>query len=446
MLREQLGFYGDFFRLSRRLPMGARAVADVTGGCRLVNSAKPEADRATVLVGGWRRKVESALASPAAQQPEWPSPERARAVCTALSQASGLVDPAEIDELTGRLAEVARGESLLLQGGDCAETFAQNTESHLRSNIVTLLQMAGLLAVSTTLPVVKVARIAGQFAKPRSSATDSLGLPAYRGDIVNSAFPSLRARTPDPGRMATAYRNSAAALETVRMVSRPGVDPVYVSHEMLLLDYERALLRTYERDGKRKLYNTSAHFLWIGERTRQLDGAHVALARLVANPIGLKLGPGISPDEAKKYVDMLNPADIPGRLTLICRLGSKNVRKILPAIVERIAGAGYHPIWLCDPMHGNTIESASGYKTRKFEQIIDELREFIEVHRKLGTYPAGIHVEMTGDQVTECLGGRRAIGDDDLAARYETGCDPRLNREQALEIAAAAASLHNFLH
>lgn len=399
-----------------------------------------EGPRAAALTRTWRRKVKRALANPAAQQPEWPDPERVRSACGVISQAHGLVAPAEIDQLTEELAAVARGEALLLQGGDCAETFAQNNVSHVRGNIRTLLRMSEVFGHGMSLPVVTVARIAGQFAKPRSSPTDPLGLPAYRGDIVNSAIPSPWARTPDPGRMVRAYHHSASTLREVRAVSRQNnAGMIYVGHEMLLLDYERALLRTYVRNGKQKLYNTSGHFLWIGERTRQFDGAHFALARLFANPIGLKIGPGITPDDTLRYVKLLDPTNTPGRLTIICRLGSKNVRRLLPGIVEKITAAGCRPIWLCDPMHGNTIQSVSGYKTRDFEQIANEVAGFIEVHQALGTHPAGMHIEMTGDEVTECLGGAQGIRDDDLAACYETGCDPRLNQHQALEIAALAA-------
>lgn len=394
--------------------------------------------------GDPRRVIEMALASKAAQQPEWPDPERARSIREMLSRVPGLVGQEEIDELTGDLAAVARGEAFLLHGGDCAETFSQNTEPHVRGNIETLSKMAAPLARATNLPIVRMARIAGQFAKPRSNDTDPLGLPAYRGDIINSPFPVPSARVPAPERMADAYRHSRAALDMVRAVSsQHGADRVYASHEMLLLDYERALLRGYEYGGQRKVYNTSAHFLWVGERTRQVDGAHVRLARLLANPIGLKIGPAVTADDAVRYVRMLNPANTPGRLTLICRLGSVNVRRVLPPIVEKVTAAGYQPVWLCDPMHGNTIESPSGYKTRQFEHIGDEIREFIKVHRELGTHPGGIHIEMTGDEVTECLGGRKGIRDIDLASRYETACDPRLNGWQALEIAELTASTYS---
>jgi 3-deoxy-D-arabino-heptulosonate 7-phosphate (DAHP) synthase class II len=387
-----------------------------------------------------RRGIAEALAQAAAQQPAWPDLDRVRSACESLARAAPLVAPGQVDELTQDLAAVARGEALLLQGGDCAETFAQNTEPHVRGNIETLLKMAAVLTETTGMPVIRMARIAGQFAKPRSSDRDPFGLPAYRGDIINSAFPAPLAREPAPERMTEAYRHSQAALDTVQAMSgQSEAARVFISHELLLLDYERALLRNYERGGRHRIYSTSAHFLWVGERTRQVDGAHVALARLLANPVGLKIGPAITADEAVNYVRMLNPADTPGRLTLICRLGSGNVRRVLPPIVEKVTAAGYHPVWLCDPMHGNTFESPSGYKTRQVEQIGDEIREFIKVHRELGTHPGGIHIEMTGDDVTECLGGRKGLSDVDLAARYETACDPRLNGGQALEIAELAA-------
>lgn len=393
-----------------------------------------------------RRSIEGALANAAAQQPDWPDLDRVRSIRETLSRAAALVGPEQIDALTGGLAAVARGEALLLQAGDCAETFAQNTEPHVRGNVATLMKMASTLSEAAHLPVIKMARIAGQFAKPRSSHIDPLGLPVYRGDIINSAFPAPIAREPAPERMIEAYRHSRAALEIIRTIpNQRDANRVYVSHEMLLVDYERALLRNYDRGGQRRIYNCSAHFLWIGERTRQVDGAHVALARLLANPIGLKIGPAITADDALNYVRLLNPADTPGHLALICRLGSANVHRVLPPIVERVTAAGYHPVWLCDPMHGNTIESPSGYKTRQVEQIGDEIREFIKVHTELGTHPGGIHLEMTGDDVTECLGGSKGIRDIDLTARYETACDPRLNGWQALEIAELAASIYSAL-
>jgi 3-deoxy-D-arabino-heptulosonate 7-phosphate (DAHP) synthase class II len=403
----------------------------------LISSASPLSD-------SWRRRVGQALANPAAQQPEWPDGDRVRSVCRALARAPVLADAAETDRLAAELAPVARGEALLLQGGDCAETFAQNTESHVRGNIATLWQMAEALAGGTGRPVVKVARIAGQFAKPRSSVTDALGLPVYRGDIVNSPVPTPMARIPEPERMASAYRNSAAALDIICDLSWLD-DIAYTCHEMLLLDYEQALLRCYRRAMEQRVYSTSSHFLWIGERTRQIGGAHIALARLLANPIGIKIGPSVTPGEAVRYAELLNPVGAPGRLTIICRLGCENVRRLLPGIVTAVTAAGHRPIWLCDPMHGNTTESVSGYKTRDFRQIADEVTGFMEVHRMLGTHPGGIHVEMTGDAVTECLGGWQEICDADLAARYETGCDPRLNRHQALELTALTARLYESL-
>lgn len=365
-------------------------------------------------------------------------------MCQRLSRAPALADAAETDRLAAALGPVARGEALLLQGGDCAETFARNTEPHVRGNITTLRHMAEELAGATGLPVVTVARIAGQFAKPRSSASDALGLPVYRGDIVNSPVPTPAARVPEPERMASAYRNSAATLDMIHDLSYHN-DNAYTCHEMLLLDYERALLRCYPVAGGQRMYGTSSHFLWIGERTRQAGGAHVALARLIANPVGVKIGPGVTPAEAVRYAELLNPAGTPGRLAMIVRLGCENVRRLLPGLVSAVTAAGHRPIWLCDPMHGNTTESQSGYKTRDFRRIAAEVTGFIEVHRALGTHPGGIHVEMTGDAVTECLGGDQDISDADLAARYETGCDPRLNRQQAVELAGLTARQYGSL-
>ncbi|MEU3573853.1 class II 3-deoxy-7-phosphoheptulonate synthase [Kitasatospora sp. NPDC036755] len=438
-----------------------------------------------------RARLADALLRPAAQQPSWPDPERTGAVRAVLADAPPLTSPAEIDRLSARLARVARGEAFLLQGGDCAETFTGNTESHVRGTIRTLQQMAMVIAYGTGLPVVKVGRLAGQYAKPRSNATDVLGLPVYRGDIVNAPEPTPEARRADPERMLRAYSNSAITLNLLRTLTSdgavdlrrvhdwnrefvrtstvgdryellaleiergvgllsawgaghdtPDTGEMFASHEALLLDYEQALLRVDRSPaGEPRLYGLSSHFLWIGERTRQLDGAHIALAELLANPIGLKLGPGTSPEQALEYVERLDPHRVPGRLTLISRMGSGRIREVLPPIVERIAASGHQVVWQCDPMHGNTYESASGYKTRHFDAIADEVEGFFEVHRELGTHPGGIHVELTGDDVTECTGGAQEIDDTALADRYETACDPRLNSQQSLELAFLIAEL-----
>ncbi|HEY8374041.1 MAG TPA: 3-deoxy-7-phosphoheptulonate synthase class II [Pseudonocardiaceae bacterium] len=433
-----------------------------------------------------RARLDDALARPAAQQPSWPDPEQVRLVRAVLESVPPITVPAEVDRLQQRLADVANGRAFLLQGGDCAETFADNTESHIRANIRTLLQMAVVLTYGASLPVVKVGRIAGQYAKPRSSDTDALGLPSYRGDMVNSLTPTLEARRHDPSRMIRAYANAGAAMNLVRALTSAGMADLhrvhdwnkdfvlnsrageryealaneidrglrfmaacgvddsslhtvefYASHEALVLDYERAMLRL--ENGK--LYDLSAHFLWIGERTRQLDGAHIAFAELMANPIGLKIGPTTTPEQAVEYAERLNPDNVPGRLTLISRMGNQKVRDVLPPIVEKVTASGHSVIWQCDPMHGNTHESSTGYKTRHFDRIVDEVQGFFEVHRALGTHPGGIHVELTGEDVTECLGGAQEISDSDLAGRYETACDPRLNTQQSLELAFLVAEM-----
>ncbi|PPK64168.1 3-deoxy-D-arabinoheptulosonate-7-phosphate synthase [Actinokineospora auranticolor] len=437
-----------------------------------------------------RAKLDDALSRPAAQQPEWPDGEQVRQVRALLEAVPPITVPSEIDRLQQRLAEVAQGKAFLLQGGDCAETFVDNTEPHIRGNIRTLLQMAVVLTYGASLPVVKVGRIAGQYAKPRSAKTDSLGLPVYRGDIVNSLVATPEARVPDPSRMIRAYANAGAAMNLLRALTGAGMADltkvhdwnrdfvrtspageryealateidrglrfmqacgvedsslhsveVFASHEALLLDYERSLLRMDTTSAEPKLYDLSAHFLWIGERTRQLDGAHIAFAELLSNPIGLKIGPTTTPEMAVEYVERLDPRNEPGRLTLISRMGNGKVRDVLPAIVEKVEASGHRVIWQCDPMHGNTHESSTGYKTRHFDRIVDEVQGFFEVHRRLGTHPGGIHVELTGEDVTECLGGAQEISDADLAGRYETACDPRLNTQQSLELAFLVAEM-----
>ncbi|WP_410595971.1 3-deoxy-7-phosphoheptulonate synthase [Amycolatopsis sp. lyj-23] len=418
-------------------------------------------------------RLSAALARPAAQQPCWPDAARAEAVVELLHDAEPIVTPAETARLSARLASVARGEAFLLQGGDCAETFAGNTEPHLRANLAVLERMAGVLAGAAGLPVVKIARMAGQFAKPRSKAVDALGLPVYRGDIVNSPECTAAARTPDPHRMLMAYAHAAGTMDVVRKLCAEGLEEplvaqavlagarrassaglpfadggrpprpaeFYVSHELLLLDYERAVLWADSGGPEPRLSSGLAHFLWIGERTRQLDGAHLAFAELLANPIGLKLGPATTPEEAVEYVRRLDPHRTPGRLTLVSRMGHAQVRELLPPIVEKVTASGHEVIWQCDPMHGNTRTSGNGYKTRHFGDVADELAGFFEVHRQLGTHPGGIHVEVTGDDVTECLGGTAGIAEADLPDRYLTACDPRLNASQSVELAFAIAKL-----
>jgi len=421
-----------------------------------------------------------ALARPAAQQPPWPDPEYVARVRALLESVPPITVPTEVDRLQERLGEVARGEAFLLQGGDCAETFVDNTEPHLRGTIRTLLQMAVVLTYGTAMPVVKIGRVAGQYAKPRSADTDAAGLPSYRGDMVNALQPTEAARRADPGRLVRAYANAAAAMNLIRAItgagladlhhlhewnmdfvrssnagaryervateidrslqfmSACGVDDrslrtvdLFASHEMLVLDYERALLRL---DGER-LYLLSAHQLWVGDRTRQLDGAHVALAALLANPIAVKVGPSTTPGEAVALVERLDPSRVDGRVTLVSRMGNKRIREHLPPIIDAVTRTGHCVVWQCDPMHGNTEESPSGHKTRHFDRVMDEVAGFFEVHQQLGTHPGGIHIEHTGEDVTECLGGAQMISHSELGARYETACDPRLNTQQSLELA-----------
>jgi 3-deoxy-7-phosphoheptulonate synthase len=423
--------------------------------------------------------LKDALDRPAAQQPPWPDADLVWRVRTLLESVPPVTVPAEVDRLQERLGAVARGQAFLLQGGDCAETFVDNTEAHLRGTIRTLLQMAIVLTYGTSMPVVKVGRIAGQYAKPRSKDLDAAGLPSYRGDMVNALEATEEARRPDAGRLVRAYANAAAAMNLVRAITGAGMADLhhlhewnmdfvqqsnagaryervateidrslrfmqacgvddsslrtvemYASHEMLVLDYERALLRL---DGER-LYLLSAHQLWIGDRTRQLDGAHVAMAALLANPIGVKIGPSTTPDEAVALVERLDPGLVDGRVTLVARMGNDRVRDLLPPIVEAVEASGHRVVWQCDPMHGNTEESPSGHKTRHFDRVMDEVEGFFEVHQRLGTHPGGIHIEHTGEDVTECLGGAQMIGHGELGSRYETACDPRLNTQQSLEL------------
>ena len=425
----------------------------------------------------------------AAQQPDWPDSERLAGVVGELATLPPLVFAGECDQLTERIAAVTRGEAFILQGGDCAETFAGATAAGVRAKLQTLLQMAVVLTYGASVPVVKIGRMAGQFAKPRSQPVevrDGITLPCYRGDAVNGLEFTAEARTPDPGRLLRAYHCSAVTLNLCRAFTTGGyadlhqvhtwnqdfvadspagrryerlagdidralafmracgADPaelrtveLYSSHEALLLDYEDALTR-----GR---YDTSAHFLWIGERTRALDGAHIAFARSIANPVGVKIGPSTTPDELLELTAALNPARQPGRLTLITRLGAARVREVLPSLVSAVAADGTPVAWVCDPMHGNTFEAPSGYKTRNFDDVLDELHGFFDVHRDLGTHPGGIHIEFTGDNVTECVGGSHEIAAGDLHQRYETACDPRLNRSQALDLAFTVADRYRTL-
>jgi 3-deoxy-7-phosphoheptulonate synthase len=429
---------------------------------------------------------------PAAQQPDYPDRTALREVTAELESYPPLVFAGECDLLRQRLAAVARGEAFLLQGGDCAEAFDAVSAEQIRNKLKTLLQMGAVLTYAGSVPVVKVGRIAGQYSKPRSKPTetrDGVTLPTYRGDSVNGFAFTEAARVPDPQRLKRMYHASAATLNLVRAFTTGGyadlrqvhawtqdfvrrspsgqryevlareidqalkfmhacgTDPeelktveFYASHEALLLDYEGALTRTDSRSGK--LYDTSGHMIWIGERTRQLDGAHVEFASQVRNPVGVKLGPTTTPEDALALIEKLDPEREPGRLTFITRMGADTVRDRLPVLVEKVTASGAQPAWVCDPMHGNTFEAASGHKTRRFDDVLDEVKGFFEVHKALGTHPGGIHMELTGDDVTECVGGGDEIFVDDLHQRYETACDPRLNRSQSLDLAFLVAEMY----
>ncbi|WIM66987.1 3-deoxy-7-phosphoheptulonate synthase class II [Corynebacterium breve] len=442
------------------------------------------------LPGELNEKFQDVVARDAKQQPTW---DRVKAdnVRKILESVPPVVVVPEIHALKSHLADVANGKAFLLQGGDCAETFESNTEPHIRANVKTLLQMAVVLTYGASLPVVKLARIAGQYAKPRSSDLDANGLPNYRGDIVNGVEPTPEARQHDPARMVRAYANSGAAMNLVRALTQSGTADLYnldelnrefvansaagaryealsreisrslafmdacgvndhnlrtseifASHEALLVDYERAMLRLGEgENGETKLYDLSAHQLWIGERTRGMDDFHVNFAALIENPVGIKIGPTITPEEAVAYADKLDPNHEPGRLTMVARMGHDNVRSVLPGVIKAVEDSGHKVIWQSDPMHGNTFTASNGYKTRHFDKIIDEVQGFFEVHRALGTHPGGIHIELTGEDVTECLGGAQDITDVDLPGRYESACDPRLNTEQALELSFLVAEM-----
>ncbi len=425
----------------------------------------------------------------ALQQPSYPDPEALDSVLAELRRQPPLVFAGEVDDLRTNLAAASRGEAFVLTGGDCAETFAEATADHLRLKIQTLLQMAVVLTYGASLPVIKIGRIAGQYAKPRSSDMETRGdvtLPSYRGDAVNSFEFTPESRIPDPTRLLDLYHHAASTLNLIRAFTRGGyadlrlvhhwnrgftANPAYAryeslaeeihravkfleaagvssaaqmrsvdlfsSHEALLLDYESAMTRIDSRTGDP--YNTSGHFLWIGERTRGVDDAHVELLAHVRNPIGVKLGPTTSIDDMRRLVDRLNPEGEEGRLTFITRMGADKIRHALPPLLEAQAHDGRPVTWVTDPMHGNTITSSTGYKTRRFETIMDEVTGFFEAHREAGTVPGGIHVELTGDDVTEVLGGSEQLDEEALRDRYETLVDPRLNHQQSLEMAFQVA-------
>jgi 3-deoxy-7-phosphoheptulonate synthase len=373
----------------------------------------------------------------ARHQPVYGDPGALDAALRELAAYPPLVRSAEAHALKAELAEVQAGRAFLLQGGDCAESFAEFSTETIRGTAALIEAMARRLASASALRIVRVGRIAGQFAKPRSrelESRDGRDLPMYRGDIVNGLAFEEAVRRPDPARMFRAYSQSAAALSHLRAFAGP--EPIYTSHEGLLLPYEQALTR---RDGA-GWYASSAHFLWVGDRTRFAASAHVEYLRGLTNPIGIKCGPTLGPDLLMRLLDILNPAREAGRITLISRMGLAEVERALPPLLKAVAAEGHPVLWACDPMHGNTERTASGYKTRPLGRILGELRAFFAAARAEGVRGGGIHVEMTGRDVTECTGGADPVTEADLAARYHTHCDPRLNRAQAMEVAELVAS------
>ncbi|TMN91396.1 3-deoxy-7-phosphoheptulonate synthase class II [Pseudoalteromonas phenolica] len=431
---------------------------------------------------------------PIVQQPEYPDQAQLKQIEKQLNSAPPLVFAEETRSLYKNLADVCEGKAFLLQGGDCAESFSDFSAANIRDTFKTLLQMAVVLTYGGKCPVVKIARMAGQYAKPRSSdyeTIDGLSLPSYRGDIVNSFEFTESARIPDPNRLMTAYHHSAATLNLLRAFAQGGLadlhqvnrwnmsfvaanplkekfqqladriqdalqfmevcgidssvapslkeTSLYTSHEALLLGYEEALTRRDHLTGD--WYDCSSHFVWIGERTRQLDHAHIEFFRGIKNPIGVKVGPGMKPDELIELIDALNPENIPGRLTLITRMGADILPEKLPALVRKVQEEGRKVIWSSDPMHGNTEKATTGYKTRSFNNILREISQFFAVHKSEGSYAGGVHLEMTGQHVTECTGGAYGLSDEDLAQRYRTQCDPRLNADQVLELGFLVADL-----
>ena len=437
----------------------------------------------------WRGK-------PIKQVPSYPDAARVAAVEKELSGYPTLVFAGEAQRLKASLGRVAKGEAFLLQGGDCAESFAEFSPNNIRDTFRVLLQMAVVLTFGAGMPIVKVGRLAGQFAKPRSSdveTIDGVELPSYRGDMVNGIEFTEADRVPDPDRLLKVYNQSASTLNLLRAFAQGGfanleqihrwtlsfvenspqgarfenvvsrIDEAlefmracgitaennqqlretefYTSHEALLLGYEQSLTRKDTITAHGGWYNTAAHMLWVGDRTRQLDGAHVEYLRGISNPVGMKCGPSLDTDDMLRLVDVLNPQNEPGRLTMIVRVGAGEVDKHLPRFIRAVEREGKNVVWSCDPMHGNTIKASSGYKTRPFDRILGEVKEFFEVHQAEGTHAGGVHFELTGQDVTECIGGAQAITDDALADRYHTHCDPRLNASQSLELAFLIADM-----
>lgn len=431
---------------------------------------------------------------PILQQPQYPDKEVLQTVESQLKSAPPLVFAEETRSLFKQLEDVCEGRAFLLQGGDCAESFSDFNAANIRDTFKTLLQMAVVLTYGGKCPVVKIARMAGQYAKPRSADMETINgvsLPSYRGDIINNFEFTEASRVPDPQRLMTAYHHSAATLNLLRAFAQGGLadlhqvnrwnmgfvaanplkekyqqladkiqdalefmevcginstiapslkeTDLYTSHEALLLGYEEALTRRDHLSGD--WYDCSAHFVWIGERTRQLDHAHIEFFKGIKNPIGVKVGPSMDPDELIRLIDVVNPDNIPGRITLITRMGADVLPEKLPALVRKVQQEGRKVIWSSDPMHGNTEKASSGYKTRSFDNILREISQFFAVHKSEGSYAGGVHLEMTGQHVTECTGGAYGLSDDDLAQRYRTQCDPRLNADQVLELGFLVADL-----
>ena len=433
---------------------------------------------------------------PIKQVPDYPDAEKLAGVEARLAAMPPLVFAGEAQSLKRQLGEVAEGRAFLLQGGDCAESFAEFSANNIRDSFKVILQMAVVLTFGASMPVVKVGRVAGQFAKPRSSpmeAVDGIELPSYRGDMINAMPFTEKDRVPDPKRLLRVYEQSAATLNLLRAFAQGGLADLtkvhswvteflsgtpqadrfqelagrieeslnfmracgitpetarplaetdfYTSHESLLLNYEEALTRRDTITDEKDWYATSAHMIWIGDRTRQPDGAHVEYMRGIANPIGLKCGPSLDPDELVRLIETLNPDNVPGRLTLIARMGADKVRAGLPPLLKAVKVSGAKVVWCCDPMHGNTIKASSGYKTRRVNDVMSEVQGFFDAHDEIGTYPGGVHFEMTGQNVTECVGGVVDVTEARLGDRYHTHCDPRLNGAQALELAFLIADL-----
>jgi 3-deoxy-7-phosphoheptulonate synthase len=446
-------------------------------------TSSPESD--SWSAASWRK-------FPAAQQPDWPDADALKKAEARLSALPPLVFAGEARHLTRELAEVANGRAFLLQAGDCAESFADFTADSIRDKLKIILQMAVALTYAAGVPVVKVGRIAGQFAKPRSAETETVGdlqLQSFRGHMVNDDAFEADARRPDPERLVAAYQQSVSTLNLLRAFTKGGFADLsqvhlwnqqfvasstegqryeriaseidralrfmaacgidlaaeeglhevdfFTSHEALILPYEECLTRVDSLTGD--WYDCSAHMVWLGDRTRRLDGAHVEFLRGICNPVGCKVGPSCTPEELVGLCEVLNPDRVAGQLTLITRLGADMVDDLLPPLVRAVEAEGHPVVWVCDPMHGNTFTSAGGRKTRRFDDIISELRSFFAVHRDEGTWPGGVHVELTGDDVTECLGGAEEILEGDLGARYTTTCDPRLNGRQSLDLAFRVA-------